>query len=75
MDKCMELIIPDTDITLHPGNRIKLGRFSKDIWTVQFGWFSFDGNRSMCGWFLTDRKSAKVKPLLDVDLYDCYMVE
>ena len=75
MENMMCLPIPNTHTTLHPGNKVRLGRFDSIIWTVQYGWFSFDGNRSICCWYLTSNQSEiPSKPLNLTDLDDIYMI-
>lgn len=74
---CSDIIleIPGTDVYLRPGCRVKLGRFRSEIWDVQFGWFSFGGNRPWCGWYLTKDNGLTVKPLQLPDLDDIYMLQ
>lgn len=71
----MFLDIPHTRNQISPGCKVRLGRFSDDTWTVNFGWFSFSGNRPMCGWYFTSDDGEKVKPILLTDLDDIYMIE
>ena len=76
MHEIISLHIPDSQRILHPGDKVKLGRFSDQIWIVGYGWFSFGGNRPWCGWYLTSRgNKANVKPLQLPDLDDIYLVE
>lgn len=70
---CVELQIPDEDLYLIPGDKVKLNRFSDKFWTVGYGWFSFGGNRPFCGWYLTSEDN-EVKPLQLNDLDDIYMI-
>ena len=68
--------IPDFDIELTPGSRVKLGRFDVQTWLVSYGWYSWGGNREVCGWYLTDIKNPfDLKPLQKTDLDDIYLVE
>lgn len=70
------LVIPNTGDTLRPMDKVKLGRFSRIMWLVQFGWYTWGGNRPVCGWYLTDCDNAlKVKPLQLNDLDDIYIIE
>lgn len=69
------LQIPGTDIYLHPGNKVKLSRFDNAQWIVQFGWFSYSGNRPFCGWFLVAEDGSVTKPLQLPDLSDIYLIE
>ena len=75
----MSLQIPDTDRFIHVGDKVKLGRFSAETWTVGYGWYSWGGNRPVCGWFLTRTypicKESNIKPLQLTDLIDIYMIE
>jgi hypothetical protein len=70
----MELVIPEYDITIHPGDIIKIGRFDRISWLVGYGWYSWGGNRPVCGWSLRSKRTDDVKPLLDIDLVDVYFV-
>lgn len=71
----MELIIPEYDITITPGTILKIGRFDRESWVVGYGWYSWGGNRPVCGWYLTNAMSKEVKPLYYTDLEDTYLVE
>lgn len=73
----LELKIPDSNIKLKPGDRIKLGRFESTLWKVHHGWFSFGGNRPWCGWYLaTDMNGEHIeKPVQLTDLDDIYIVK
>lgn len=63
-------------ITIFPGNIVILGRFSTVRWQVCYGWFSYEGNRRICGWYLEQVKNSDVKkPIQETDLYDIYKVE
>lgn len=73
-----ELIIriPETNICLKPGCFIRIGRFSKILWLLQYGWFEFSNNREICGWYLiNDKDPHDVRPLQRNDLIDIYTVE
>ncbi len=70
----MFLQLPDSTDCIKPGDVIKLGRFSSDEWTVQFGWYEFGGNRAVCGWYLSKDGGLTVKPIQQIDLYDIYMI-
>lgn len=74
---CSDVVleIPGTNLYLRPGCKVKLGRFQSEIWIVNFGWFSFGGNRPFCGWHLTKDNGLTVKPLQLPDLDDIYMLE
>ena len=72
----LRIDVPDLDITIKPGCRIRLGRFSTTVWVVSHGWYSWGGNRPQCGWFLVDEKCpTTVKPLQLPDLDDIYLLE
>lgn len=72
----MSILIPDTNTYIHPGCRVKLGRFESAVWRVAFGWFSWGGNRRMCGWYLVNfHDPSEVKPLYETDLDDIYLIE
>lgn len=63
-------------ITIYPGNIVILGRFQSKRWEVGYGWFSYDGHRQICGWYLTDEEDPSItKPIQDIDLLDVYAVE
>lgn len=66
--------MPDCNSVIRPGNIVKLGRFSTDTWTVNYGWYSFAGNRPVCGWYLTKDGGLTVKPLQLPDLDDIYFI-
>lgn len=70
------LPIPNSDMCIYPKSRIILDRFSTEWWEVGYGWYSFDGNRKICGWYLTSLDDPdRIKPIQDTDLYDIYMIE
>lgn len=72
----LELNLGDICTILHPGDTIKIGHFSQTYWTVGYGWFKFDENRSICGWYLTSNDSQHiVKPITDADIIDIYLIE
>lgn len=72
----MALATPNSSCVIYPGNKVKLGRFSSETWLVQFGWYSWGGNRPVCGWYLTRIEPPnEVKPLQLTDLDDIYLVE
>lgn len=72
----LSLEIPELELVLVPGCKVRLGRFETTIWTVSYGWYSWGGNRPQCGWFLVDSLQPRiVKPLQLPDLDDIYLVE
>ena len=73
---CLKIQIPGTETYIVPGCRIKLNRFDSVSWKVSHGWYSWGGNRPMCGWYLTQTHNRSIiKPLQKTDLDDCYLVE
>lgn len=70
----MFLNIPNSNRIIRPGNVIKLGRFDSTQWTVSYGWYSFGGNRPVCGWYLVHDDGITVKPLQLPDLDDIYLI-
>ena len=75
MFESMQLALPEQNICIYPGCRIKIHRFDGDMWTVNYGWFSFDGNREMCGWYMVRCSDATIKPIFKCDLCDCYLIQ
>ncbi len=70
------LSLPDKSTCIYPNNIILLERFSTIKWKVGFGWFSYEGNRKIYGWYLTNVDDPKmIKPIQDTDLYDVYVVQ
>lgn len=76
MSHCLKIDLPGENKCLTPGCRIRIGRFSTKIWLLQHGWFTFSGNRPICGWYLTNVDDpTEVRPLQQPDLIDIYFVE
>ena len=76
MTDTTRLYIPNGDFYITVGNKIKLGRFDSDYWEVCFGWYSFGGNRPVCGWYLVKLPDKDiVKPIQLPDLSDIYLIE
>lgn len=71
----IKIKIPGTCECIYPGCKIKLNRFSNILWTVNCGWFNFDDNRPFWGMYLTNLQTGNVKPLLQTDLEDIYIIE
>lgn len=70
------LQVPNSDIVICPNYKVKLGRFDTEKWVVKHGWYSWGGNRPVCGWYLiSDSDNSKLKPLQLTDLDDIYIVE
>ena len=70
----MTLHVPNSNIDLYPGDVIRIERFSMTSWIVQYGWYTWGGDRPVCGWSLRDTKTGNVKPLQETDLIDIYLV-
>ena len=71
-----ELQVPNLQLSLHPGDVVKLYRFSDERWKVNFGWFSYGGNKPMNGWYLVSlRQANRIKPLSLSDLEDIYLID
>lgn len=73
MNEC--LCVPNTELCIRPGCRIRLGKFESACWCVNYGWYTWGGNRPVCGWYLTSCKSNEIKPLQLTDLDDIYIIE
>ena len=71
----IELFVPELHMVLQPGCKVKLGRFETTLWTVAYGWYTWGGNRPVCGWYLIDESNpADLKPLERPDLDDIYVI-
>lgn len=70
----LSLEVPNANTVIVPGNKIQIGRFSAKVWIVRFGWYSFGGNRSVCGWYLQSESSDEIKPIFKIDLDDIYII-
>lgn len=70
----MTLEVPNANTTISPGYKIQIGRFDAQVWIVRFGWYSFGGNRSVCGWYLESESSDDIKPIFKIDLDDIYII-
>ena len=70
----MTLEVPNAQTTISPGYKIQIGRFNAQVWIVRFGWYSFGGNRSVCGWYLESEGSNNIKPIFKIDLDDIYII-
>lgn len=75
MQNYMCLQVPDCDCCIKPNNIVKLGRFDRKCWKVGYGWYTWGGNRPVCGWYLVDAESKEIKPLQLTDLDDIYVIE
>lgn len=76
MFECIKLNVPGTDIFITPGCKVKLGRFESEIWVCKHGWYSYAGNRQVCGWYMYSKDNpSKIKPISMTDLDDIYLIE
>ena len=76
MCDCVSLEIPGCNQCIHPGDQVRLHRFDSEPWVVGFGWYTWGGNRPVCGWYLTSCIDTKrLKPLQKPDLDDIYFVQ
>jgi len=67
--------VPETSLSIRAGDIVKLGRFDAARWRVEYGWYTWGGNRPFCGWYLTNVDTLDVKPLQKTDLDDIYVIE
>lgn len=67
------LRLDDINVTLYEGNHIRIGEFKDNDFIVHFGWYSFAGNREVCGWYL-ESQDKKIRPLMKTDIPDIYMI-
>ncbi len=72
---CPVLSIPGLCLELYPGQHVKLNRFSDTLWVVCYGWYSWGGNRKVCGWYLVSCVDQTIKPVQDTDLDDIYLIK
>ena len=71
----IELVVPELNMILNPGCTIKLGRFDTVMWRLCYGWYTWGGNRPVCGWYLVNvADPTTVKPLERPDLDDVYLI-
>ena len=70
----LTLSVPNANTFIAPGYKVQLGRFNAQVWIVRFGWYSFGGNRSVCGWYLESESSDEIKPIFRIDLDDIYII-
>ena len=70
-----QLKSPDGSITLNIHDCIKLGRFDKTTWKLHYGWYSWSGNRQVCGWYLCNLDcEGNIKPFQITDFDDLLLV-
>lgn len=75
MQDNVDMYLPDCKLCIQPGCCVKIGRFDSDIWKVRYGWYTWGGNRPVCGWYLNKLDTETIKPLQLPDLDDIYMIE
>lgn len=71
----MYLEIPNSTCQIPENSVVRLNRFNSEEWRLLHGWYTWGGNRPVCGWYvvsLTDPN--RVKPIQLPDLYDIYMI-
>lgn len=72
----LQIEVPEFNMKITPGCKIRLGRFDTTVWVASHGWYSWGGNRPQCGWYLSNEQCPSiVKPLHLTDLDDIYFVE
>lgn len=71
----LKICIPGQSHSIVPKCKIKIGRFSNEIWEVNYGWFAFSGNREICGWYLISDNDNSIRPLQKIDLFDIYFMQ
>ncbi len=75
MSSDLTIRIPDGR-KIKPGDIIRIGRFDTILWKVYYGWYSWGGNRPVCGWYITDTDNpTRIKPLQLPDLDDIYLIK
>lgn len=76
MCNCLKIQIPGCNQFITPGCRVKLGRFETSTWVVLHDWYTWGGNRPVCGWHLFNLDNpSEIKPLQKTDLDDIYIIE
>lgn len=75
MCNCLCIEVPNANISIRPGNKVKLGKFESELWKVCYGWYAWGGNRPVCGWYLVSENNGNIKPLQKPDLDDIYIIE
>ena len=40
---------PEHNLILYAGSIVRLGRFESIEWLVSYGWYTWGGNRPVCG--------------------------
>lgn len=66
--------LPNNSGRLTIGSKVRLSRFSQDVWVVSYGWYAWGNNRRTLGWYFFNT-SGQIKPLQETDLYDIYCIE
>ena len=66
---------PEQNMAILAGSIVRLGRFSNIEWMVAYGWYTWGGNRPVCGWYLMQCDApSNIKPLQAIDLDDIYVI-
>lgn len=66
---------PEQNMSILAGSIVRLGRFSEIEWMVAYGWYTWGGNRPVCGWYLMQCDApSTIKPLQAIDLVDIYVI-
>lgn len=61
---------------LYPRSVVQIARFNTTRFVVMYGWYTWGGNRPVCGWYLQKEDNpCEIKPLQLTDLYDIYILE
>ena len=67
---------PEHKLSIIAGSIVRLGRFESVQWMVAYGWYTWGGNRPVCGWYLMQCDApSTLKPLQSSDLDDIYLIE
>lgn len=67
---------PDHKLSIVAGSIVRLGRFESTSWMLAYGWYTWGGNRPVCGWYLMQCDApSTLKPLQATDLDDIYVIE
>lgn len=67
---------PNSNRAIYPGDIVTLKRFSMIDWQVNYGWFSYEGNRPIYGWYLVNLKDlSQIEIFLLSDFDDIYVNE
>lgn len=71
----MYLTVPNSAIQLPENAIVRLNRFNSESWRLLYGWYTWGGNRPVCGWYLESLSDpTRVKPIQLPDVYDIFMI-